>query len=150
MTLSTIIVNADDFGYSKDVNRAIISSLQSDLITSTSLMANMPGFGDALAMVRLYPMLEHRIGLHLNLTEGFPLTTALHSFAEFCHPDTGEFTYKRARPLFRASQALQQALYEEFEAQIRKVISAGIQPVHIDSHHHVHTEWAIAPIVCRL
>ncbi|MBS1662775.1 MAG: ChbG/HpnK family deacetylase [Bacteroidetes bacterium] len=150
MTLSTILVNADDFGYSNDVNRAIVSSLQSDLITSTSLMVNMPGFEDALAMVRLYPELEGRIGLHLNLTEGFPLTTTLHSFSEFCDPGTGRFVYKRAQPLFRVSKALEQALYEELKAQTEKAINAGIRLTHIDSHHHVHTEWAMAPIVCRL
>lgn len=151
MTLSTVVlINADDFGYSSSVNRAIVSSLQSGLVTSTSLMVNMPGFENALALVQTYPMLKGRIGLHLNLTEGFPLTTALHSFSQFCDPVTGEFVYKRTKPLFRAGRALGNALYTELRAQTELALNAGIRPVHIDSHHHVHTEWAIAPIVCRL
>jgi hypothetical protein len=43
-----------------------------------------------------------------------------------------------------------EGLYGELKAQLEKVLSAGIRPTHLDSHHHVHTEWAIAPLVCRL
>jgi hypothetical protein len=42
------------------------------------------------------------------------------------------------------------AVYEEMEAQLERVLAAGIRPTHLDSHHHMHTEWAIAPLVCRL
>ena len=150
MTQSTILVNADDFGYSNAVNRAIISSLQANLVTSTSLMVNMPGFADAMAMVHVFPVLEGKIGLHLNLTEGSPLTAALHGYPEFCDAATGAFVYKRERPLFRISRPLEKALYGELKAQMEKAVDAGIRPTHIDSHHHVHTEWAIAPVVCRL
>jgi chitin disaccharide deacetylase len=34
--------------------------------------------------------------------------------------------------------------------QLERVLAAGIRPTHLDSHHHSHTEWAIAPLVCRL
>jgi chitin disaccharide deacetylase len=36
------------------------------------------------------------------------------------------------------------------QAQLERLLAAGIHPTHLDSHHHVHTEWAIAPLVCRL
>jgi predicted glycoside hydrolase/deacetylase ChbG (UPF0249 family) len=42
------------------------------------------------------------------------------------------------------------ALYGEMKMQMERVIAAGIQPTHVDSRHHVHTEWAITPIVSRL
>jgi hypothetical protein len=42
------------------------------------------------------------------------------------------------------------ALYEEMQAQTERLLAAGIRPTHLDSHHHVHTEWAIAPLICRL
>ena len=55
MASNKIIINADDFGYNATVNRAIIKSFQRGLISSSSLMANMPGFEDAIGLVR-----EHR------------------------------------------------------------------------------------------
>ena len=44
---TTLIVNADDFGMSAAVNKAILKAFQEKLISSTSIMANMPGFDEA-------------------------------------------------------------------------------------------------------
>lgn len=144
-----IIINADDFGYSETVNRAIIKSFQRSLITSTSLMANMPGFEDAVELVRQHSYLPGRVGLHLNLTEGYPLSAPIRACKRFCHP-SGHFAYQRQQSLFFLSAGEQKAVYEELKAQLDRVLAAGIQPSHLDSHHHVHTEWAIVKLVARL
>jgi predicted glycoside hydrolase/deacetylase ChbG (UPF0249 family) len=52
--------------------------------------------------------------------------------------------------LFRLSRQERVAIYEELRMQLERVLATGIQPSHLDSHHHSHTEWAIAPLVCRL
>jgi predicted glycoside hydrolase/deacetylase ChbG (UPF0249 family) len=109
----------------------------------------MPGFEDAVIIVRQHPELDGNIGLHINLTEGYPLTSAILDCPVFCAADGG-FIYNRQRPLFRLSRRERTAVYEEMQAQLKKVLAAGICPIHLDSHHHVHTEWAIAPLVCRL
>lgn len=149
MALSRLIVNADDFGISKRVNRAILESIESGLVTSASMMGNMPGFEDAVTLVRENPVLNGRIGVHLNLTEGHPLSRPILDCPFFCN-DNGCFVYNRRRSLFRLSRKEKKAVYEEMKTQLRRLLDAGIQPTHLDSHHHIHTEWAIAPIVCRL
>lgn len=144
-----IIINADDFGYSTTVNRAILDSFQRRLITSTSLMANMPGFEDAVRLIQAHPHLPGRVGLHFNLTEGYPLSATIRSCQRFCLP-SGKFAYKRQQSLFFLNTHEQKAVYEELKTQLERVLAAGIRPSHLDSHHHVHTEWAIARIVARL
>jgi predicted glycoside hydrolase/deacetylase ChbG (UPF0249 family) len=149
MVFSRLIVNADDFGYSEAVNRAIMSGFQSALLTSTSIMANMAGFDHAVALIRRHSFLQHKVGIHLNLTEGFPLSRTLKAYPTFCAKD-GRLIYDRDRTLFRLGRKERDAVYEELQMQMERVLAAGIRPAHLDSHHHVHTEWAIAPLVCRL
>ena len=67
----------------------------------------------------------------------------------FCGED-GHLIYHRDSPLFRLSRQERGAIYEELRMQLERVLAAGIRPSHLDSHHHSHTEWAIAPLVCRL
>ena len=149
MALSTLIINADDFGMSSTVNRAIVSSMEAGLVTSTSIMANMPGFEDAIELLRQHPSVRGRVGIHLNLTEGHPLSRPILDSPLFCD-EAGTFLYHRERPLFHLGRKDQEAVYEELKAQLEKVLAAGIQPIHLDSHHHIHTEWAVAPLMRRL
>jgi chitin disaccharide deacetylase len=143
------IVNADDFGYDMTINKAILDSFRSSLVTRTSLLVNMSGFEYAIQMARDYPYLSGKIGLHINLTEGYPLTTPILSCRRFCD-ESGQFIYKRRTPIFFLSKKEQEAIYGELKAQIEKIIDAGVQPSHLDSHHHVHTEWAILKLIIRL
>ncbi len=149
MRFSRLIVNADDFGYSEAVNKAIVTGFESALLTSTSLMANMAGFDDAVGIVGRGNVPAQKVGVHLNLTEGFALSGALAACRRFCGPD-GRFIYRRDRSLFRLSRKERVAVYAELRMQLERVLAAGIRPTHLDSHHHVHTEWAIAPLVCQL
>jgi chitin disaccharide deacetylase len=149
MTLSMVIINADDFGLSNIVNRAILSSVERGLVNSTSIMANMPGFEEAAGLARDRDELRGRVGVHLNLTEGKPLSQPILGCRLFCGAD-GLFYFKRERPLFRLDKPVKAAAYEELRMQLEKVVGAGIKPSHLDSHHHIHTEWAVVPLVRRL
>ena len=149
MRFSRLIVNADDFGYSEAVNGAILHGFESSLVTSTSIMANMPGFDDAVGLAGGHDILVQKVGLHLNLTEGFPLSRTLRACPAFCGED-GRLVYHHDRPLFRLSRKERAAVYDELRLQLERVLAAGIRPTHLDSHHHVHTEWAIAPLGCRV
>jgi chitin disaccharide deacetylase len=149
MTLSLVTINADDFGMNSTVNRAILSSVEQGLVTSTSIMANMPGFEEAVGLVRAHDELRGRVGVHLNLTEGRPLSQPILGCRVFCGAD-GSFYFKRERPLFRLEKPVKAAAYEELRMQLQKVVEAGITPTHLDSHHHIHTEWAVVPLVRRL
>lgn len=135
----TIIVNADDFGISPDVNKAIVTCFEEGLISSTSIMANMPAFDEACDLA-FRGSLEKEIGIHLNLTEGTPLTDSMKANRNFCNDD-GYFCCER-HPILLSSLD-KRSIIAEFEAQIRKCNAAGIHITHLDSHEHVHTEWGI-------
>ena len=144
-----ILVNADDFGYNTEVNRAIHLSFLRGMIHQTSLLIHMDGFEDAIHTAKLDPHFLQNIGIHLNLTEGSPLTDSLKSCPRFCD-GSGKFIFKRNRSLYSLTKPERTAIYQELKAQMDAMRVAGIRPHHIDSHHHIHTEWPILKIVIRL
>lgn len=144
-----ITINADDFGYSQAVNTAILRSFEQILITSASMLANMPGFEDAVHLLETHKFLPRHIGLHLNLTEGYPVSEEIRSCSRFCDEE-GRFIYDRRRPLFLLTRRERKAVFREMCAQMDRLIAAGIQPTHLDAHHHIHTHWVIAKLLARL
>ena len=142
-----IIVNADDFGLSSSVNAAIVESFRRGWISSTTLMANMPAFDEAVALAKQH-RLDGRIGVHLNLTEGTALTGPIRQCRRLCDPDGNLLS--RPRDLFIASKTEISAIRTELRAQLRACLDAGLVPSHLDSHHHVHTSWAVGRVVIAL
>lgn len=134
-----IIVNADDFGLSAETNSAIVEAFERKVISSTTLMANMPGFEDACELAHQHRLLG-KIGLHLNLTAGYPLSSAIRRCPRFCD-NVGKFVGRQSR--FRLSKKERLAVETEIGSQIKACLDRGVCPTHLDSHHHVHTEWAI-------
>ena len=132
-----IIVNADDFGISDAVNRAIVQSFEDGIVSSASIMPNMPSFDDAVRLAYDYHITD-KIGFHFNLTEGTPLTESIKSCPRICS-DGKSFSYKR-NSVWHWSGKEKAAIKEEFKAQIEKLLATGITPTHLDSHQHVHTE----------
>ena len=140
------IINADDFGMNHSINAAIVNCFALELISSTSLLPNMSGFQDAVQAAHSNAGLKQRIGIHINLTEGIPLTGAIKACRKFCD-ENGYFISNGNRPFFILSKDEKKAVYAEIKAQVQKVINAGITPTHIDSHHHIHTELGISKIL---
>jgi hypothetical protein len=134
-----IIVNADDFGISAEANRAIIEAFNKNLISSTTLMTNMPGFDEACELAHRH-RLQGKIGLHLNLTAGYPLSAPIRRCSRFCD-EVGMFRHRQTH--FRLSKDERLAVETEIAAQIKACLEHGLSPTHLDSHHHIHTEWAI-------
>jgi len=71
-----LIVNADDFGLTENVNRGILDAYRDGILTSTTLLANGMAFESAVAASKRFRRLG--IGVHLNLTEGLPVADASH------------------------------------------------------------------------
>jgi len=142
----TIIINADDFGMDMAVNDAIVEAFARDLISSTSIMVNMPGFADAVKLAHGLG-LQDRIGVHLNITQGRPATAWIARCRGLCD-EAGEFRARRT--MFHLTREEMCAVEEELEAQVGACIDAGIRPTHLDSHHHVHTEWAVGQLVINV
>lgn len=137
-----LIINADDFGYSRGVNYGIIDSYRLGVLTSTSIMAGMPGFDHAVTLAKENP--ELGVGVHLTLTFGSTCTNGLEVIAKNNH-----FNYvdpRETNKLIIDPAEIEQ----ELTAQLEKVYAAGIQPTHLDSHHHVHKEKGVQEIVQHL
>lgn len=130
-----LIVNADDFGYTSGVNRAIVEAHSRGVVTSSTLMANGPAFAEAVRLAKTVPKLS--VGCHLVLTDGDPILPPdqLPSLTSAGHFRDGMFTFA-ARAI--SGGMAPDEITEEASAQIRKLQSAGIAVSHIDTHKHTH------------
>lgn len=140
--MKKLIINADDFGYCKGVNYGIIEAHTDGVLTSTTMMANMPGFNHAVELHQPYPNLG--IGVHLNLTTGRPVSRNLRSIVD----TDGNF---RNQAYYKDSFTVdEQEIYHEWKAQIEKVLAVGIQPTHLDTHHHANLFGGFNEIYLKL
>lgn len=128
-----LIINADDFGYSKAVNLGIMESHVNGVLTSTTLMANMPGVDHAVSLLKDMPNLC--VGAHLTLTCGKPM---LGEKVSTLIKENGYF-FKLEDMENKVVQMDISEIYEEWKTQIRYLLKKGVNLSHIDSHHHVHT-----------
>jgi chitin disaccharide deacetylase len=146
--MNNLHINADDFGYNSSVNKAIIESFHKGLITSTTIMANMPGFDDAVILAEENEI-KHKIGIHLVLTEGKPLTDKILGTPLFFNENNRNLK-KHKKNLFFLKPDEKRLIYNEFSSQIERVRKAGIQINHIDTHHHIDEVWSISVIIMDL
>lgn len=131
-----LIFNADDFGFTSDVNEGIVEAHRHGVLTATTLMANGDAFEHAVGCAKNTPSLD--IGVHLVLVQG-------------------ESISRPGRPLPATLQGLAGALirreidvYDEAAAQVRRILGAGIQPSHIDTHKHTHLFPAVLEAVAKI
>ena len=140
-----MIINADDYGKDEMTTNAIIEAFRRGCITQTTLMVNMPFADRAVALAREKGFAEH-VGLHLNLTEGRPLTPAMAECSTFCDR-SGVFKGKFPPQLDMVSVA---AMKAEIQAQIERFRSFKLPLLHCDGHHHAQNRRAIACILMSL
>jgi hopanoid biosynthesis associated protein HpnK len=144
---SILVVNADDFGISRGVNRGIVEAYRNGLVTSASLMANLPSAEDALTRAAVCPDLG--LGLHLTLTAGRPLLppadvqSLVDEHGRFLV--LGTFLSRLSTGKVRTDD-----VRRELTAQVEWANRHGLQPGHLDSHHHVHVHPLVAPVVVRI
>lgn len=144
--MNRVIINGDDYGLNERNSRAITDAIERGLITDTTMLANFDYFGKAAAIAKERGFTD-RIGVHLNLTEGEPLTDDIKSCPAFVTGGRFNKAYNRLSPLSKKEKA---AIYKELSAQVSKIEQTGITINHADSHHHIHTAVFIAPIVARI
>ncbi len=145
------IINGDDFGISAEVNEAVAESFERGFISNTTLMVNMPFADEAVELAKKNGFSE-AVGLHLNLTSGYPLTRHIRKEKRFCRKDGSFNAYFEKHTLSRLiiSRRESLAVSEEIEAQIRKYFSYGLPEKHLDSHHHVHTDRSVINLLLPL
>lgn len=127
--MKLLVVNADDFGFTRDVNAGIIEAHRNGILTATTLMATGNAFDDAVRLARETPSLD--IGCHLVLVgaPGFPLTIP---------------------QLVRAVALGRIDIYAKLSEQVRRIVDAGLNPTHLDTHKHTHLLPPVLDAVARL
>ena len=138
-------MNADDFGRSQSVNRAVIQAHDEGILTTASLMVNEAGSKEAVELAKARPKLG--IGLHITLADGH--STLPHADIPGLVNERNEF---RACPVLSGLRffflpKLRSQLQAEIEAQIEKFRATGLPLDHIDSHHHLHMHPTIVPLL---
>ena len=125
-----LIINADDLGAGDPTDQGIIEAFTNGIVSSASLLANGSSFNSAVKMAL---NLSLPTGVHLNLSEGYPLAGPIAGLTDL----NGQFPGKvESRKRFLTGKIDSVSLQNEFIAQIDKVKAAGLQPDHIDTHQH--------------
>jgi hopanoid biosynthesis associated protein HpnK len=143
-----LIVNADDFGLTRQVSQGILDAHRDGIVTSTTLLANGRAFEDAVSMSHQAPQLG--IGVHLNLSEGAPVLPPFKIPSLVNAVGTLHLTPDRLGTGILKRRVSLSDVERELHAQIEKVIREGISPTHLDGHKHVHVLPGISAIVIRL
>jgi predicted glycoside hydrolase/deacetylase ChbG (UPF0249 family) len=128
-----IYVNADDLGMTQAINDQSFDLIARGLVTSASVIANSPYAEESMRRARLHP--ECAFGIHLNVSQFSPLRPCA-DIQPLLQPD-GEFLYNALSQVPK-TPSLKYAIYREWSAQIERCLALGLEPTHLDSHHHVH------------
>ena len=138
MFMNKLIINADDFGLNQEVNLAIMTAMELNLCTDTTLLVNFEDSEKAAALAISNNRINH-VGIHFNLTEGYPLTNKIKNEKRFCNSE-GVFHFNKKTRIIYLSKTERIAVYEELISQIKLCRKFGIPISHADSHNHIHEE----------
>ena len=129
-----LIVNADDFGLTAGVNRAIVEGSRDGIVTSATIMANASAYAQAASLAKANPNLH--TGCHVVLIDGQPITSGAQTLVNGSQRFRSSLKeFARAAVSNKMSPA---EIQKEAEAQIGRIQSAGITVTHVDSHKHTH------------
>ena len=133
--MKRVIINADDFGWSAPLNRAIVEAHHCGILSSATLLTNFPGFDNAVELARQTPSLG--VGLHLNIVHGAPLSPPeqIPSLVGNNGNFAGMSTLLRRAMLGRLRRS---ELDLELSTQLERCRQRLGEPTHLDSHKHVH------------
>jgi len=145
-----LIVNADDFGFTTGVNRAIVEAHTHGIVTSSTLMANGPAFEQAARLAKTLPNLS--VGCHVVLIDGEPVLDA-RRVPSLASAGSGRTRFRENLKSFVLRAFLGHLEPAEIEAevtaQIRRLQSSGIAVSHVDTHKHTHLFPAVLRPVLR-
>lgn len=143
-----LIVNADDFGLTAGVNRAVLELHHAGVVTSTTLMARAKASEEAICMAIATPSLG--VGCHVVLVDGDPVLQPK-DIPSLIDARTGRFLSTLGAFLVRllSGRLRAEEIESEATAQIALLQARGLQPTHIDTHKHVHLFPAVLQSVLR-
>jgi len=138
-----VVINGDDFGLSEGQNLGILKAHKNGILTSTTAMAGGPALSHGIALAKQCPSLS--IGVHLTLDAFYPISPkdSVPSLVD----ENGKFIkFSMEDPL----PVKPEEVYLEWTAQIEKIRSFGIEPSHLDGHHHIHLHEDVIKVTASL
>lgn len=141
-----LVVVADDLGRSSGINRAIAEAHDRGIVTTASIMAGGEAFQEAVQIA--LDRHELAVGLHVTLCDGRAVLppSSIPSLTDA----EGYLEKSPARAWIRYTRpALLSQIEREVEAQFDRLAMAGLCPVHVDCHHHLHMHPFIFEVICR-
>ncbi len=146
--MGRLILNADDFGLTAGVNRAILELHRAGVLTSASLMARAAATDEAIELARATPSLG--VGCHVVLVDGEPVLR-VQNLPTLVDPRTGRFypTLGAFLKLLLTGRIRYSEIEAETAAQIALLQKRGLQVTHIDTHKHAHMFPAVLRPVLR-
>ncbi len=134
--MSTLIVNADDFGLTDGVNRAVAELYDAGALTSATLMAHGASFEDAVWKAKSRSDLG--VGCHIVLVDG--PTASIPADVPTLLGKNGQL--RDSLPRFfldlQRGRVSEQEVEREATAQIQRLQNAGLTISHVDTHKHTH------------
>ncbi|HNB52559.1 MAG TPA: ChbG/HpnK family deacetylase [Anaerolineales bacterium] len=136
MNPPSLIINADDFGWTDGHNRAVEQAHREGILNSASLMTTTSGFAEALQILARSP--ELRVGVHLTLNETPPALSSAQLPA--LTGSDGQFhdSIRAIVQLWGAGKLRKEIILAEWRAQLELALRAGVPVSRLDSHKHVH------------
>lgn len=164
-----LVLHADDYGMNNAVNEGILRAFREGLLTSTSLLANAPAASDACQAWRQLtedvrtrslasvsrrqslgdPLLPFDLGIHLNLTQGRPLTP---DYPSALLNDRGQFPGigQVFRKLRTRGSPFRDGVLRELQMQIERMRDLGVQPTHLNGHQYIEMIPGVAELIPAL
>ena len=142
-----LIVNADDFGISRDATDAIIDCHRDGIVTSTTLMSNMPSAEYAALKARAFPKLS--VGLHLNLIEGKPVA-APDKVDSLVDSEGNFWDGSKLLKKLQYNRKVEEQIYRELEAQLLRALDLGVKISHFDSHRWAQKNPMVRRAIIKL
>lgn len=141
-TAACLIVNADDYGYFRGVSEGIVEAAARGIVTATGVFANSDRFDEDVPALRDCASLD--AGVHLNLTDGRPLTPDMRArLARWNGRFPGKFVIARAVML---GTVRVRDVQIEWRAQIERCLDAGLTLQFLNSHEHIHMLPVLFPL----
>ncbi len=161
-----LVLHADDFGMNAAVTDGILAGFREGLLTSTAILTNAPDCARAISQWKSLqlqlaqhnlPSLAARerlsdalspfdLGIHLNLTQGRPLTADRYPAPLLDAAGRFPGVFGLARRLLISGRNFRAAIERELTAQIEVLLDHGIAPTHLNSHQYID----LFPVVAAL
>jgi len=135
--MKRLIINADDFGFTRGVNIGIVRGFKAGIVTSATIMANGEAFEEAAELARSNPALG--VGCHLAIVGGRPVAPASEIPSLVDRGRALPSTLTKLVMKLASGSLTSDQIAREFRAQVDRVKRAGVDITHFDTHKHSHT-----------